>query len=80
MFPTSIALGKKKSVSRPKHNIRTTTSTFVTRLQTAEGLTKILQAKHGDVTFMFYNSAKNFFWTEVGSKTKVCMFTLTSYL
>ena len=63
--------GKKKSVSRPKHNIRTTTSTFVTRLQTMEGLSKLLQAKTGDVTFMFYNQGKNFFWTEVGSKPKV---------
>ena len=63
---------KKKSVSRPKRNIRTTTSTFVTRLHSAEGLTRALQNKQGDVTFMFYNQAKNFFWTELGTKTKVC--------
>jgi hypothetical protein len=62
--------GKKKSVSRPKHSIRTTTSTFVTRVQTMESLTKLLQAKTGDVTFMFYNQGKNFFWTELGTKPK----------
>jgi hypothetical protein len=62
---------KKKSVSRPKHNIRTTSSTFITRLQSAEGLTKILQSKHGDCTFLFYNLAKNFFWIDTGSKSKV---------
>ena len=65
--------GKKKSVSRPKHNIRTTTSTFVTRLQAMEGLTKVLQGKTGEVTFMFYNQGKNFFWTELGTKPKVRM-------
>ena len=66
-------MGKKKSVSRPKRNIRTTTSTFVTRLQSAEGLTKFLQNKQGEVTYMFYNSSKNFFWTELGTKPKVWM-------
>lgn len=63
---------KKKSVSRPKHNIRTTTSTFVTRLHSAEGLTRTLQNKQGDISFLFYNHAKNFFWSELGSKAKVC--------
>lgn len=63
--------GKKKSVSRPKRNIRTTSSTFVTRLQSADNLTKTLQSKQGETTFLFYNSAKNFFWTEVGTQAKV---------
>ena len=63
---------KRKTVSRPKHSIRTTSSSFVTRLQTAEGLTRTLANKQGDVTFMFYNALKSFFWTEVGVKAKVC--------
>lgn len=67
----SIGMGKKKSASRPKHNIRTTTSTFVTRLQSVENINRILQNKQGDVSYMFYNHAKNFFWTELGTKAKV---------
>ena len=66
--PTATA-GKKKS--RPKHNIRTTSSTFITRMQSVEGLTKLLQSKQGDNTFWFYNLAKTFMWMEVGSKSKV---------
>lgn len=62
--------GKKKSVSRPKHNIRTTSSTFVTRLQSAEGLNKNLQSKQGDVTFLFYNNSKSFFWSEPKAKVR----------
>jgi catabolite repression protein CreC len=61
--------GKKKS--RPKHNIRTTSSTFITRMQAAEGLTKLLQSKQGDYTFWFYNLAKTFLWMEAGLKSKV---------
>jgi hypothetical protein len=71
LFSPAPALpGKKKSASRPKHNIRTTSSTFVTRLQSAEGLNKTLQAKQGDVTFMFYNCSKSFFWTEPKAKVR----------
>jgi len=62
---------KKKSVNRPKHNLRTTSSSFVTRLHTIEGLTKTLTAKAGEVTFVFYNSGKSFYWTETGVKNKV---------
>ncbi|ETW86103.1 hypothetical protein HETIRDRAFT_309667 [Heterobasidion irregulare TC 32-1] len=61
---------KKKSASRPKHNMRTTSSTFITRLHSLEGLSRALQAKQGDVTFLFYNSAKNFYWLETGLKSK----------
>lgn len=63
---------KKKHVSRPKHNIRTTSSTFITRIQNAEGLTRALQGKQGDITFLFYNVAKSFMWIEASSKSKVC--------
>lgn len=61
---------KKKGASRPKHNLRTTSSTFISRLQSAEGLAKTLQSKQGDTTFLFYNSVKSFLWVEVGSKLK----------
>ncbi|KAF8319334.1 WD40 repeat-like protein [Clavulina sp. PMI_390] len=66
----SDAINKRKSVRRPKHNIRTTSSSFVTRLQTMENLNRHLSSKTGEVTFMFYNAAKSFFWTEVNSKVK----------
>ncbi|KAF4614829.1 hypothetical protein D9613_002721 [Agrocybe pediades] len=70
LFSQQPAGGKRKTVVRPKHNIRTTSSTFISRIQTAEGLTKLLQAKQGDVTFLFYNMAKSFVWIEAGSKAK----------
>ncbi|KAH9993809.1 WD40-repeat-containing domain protein [Russula vinacea] len=62
--------GKRRALSRPKHNIRATSSTFITRVQPAEGLAKVLQAKQGEVTYMFYNSAKNFYWVEAGVQAK----------
>ncbi|OCH86911.1 WD40 repeat-like protein [Obba rivulosa] len=66
----SSAAGKKKAMARPKHNMRTTSSTFITRLQNADNLNKGLHARHGEITFVFYNSAKCFVWTEAGSKIK----------
>jgi hypothetical protein len=70
--PTLFSPGaKKKHASRPKHNIRTTSSTFIARIQTAEGMAKALQAKQGDVTYMFYNFSKTFSWIEAGAKSKV---------
>lgn len=66
-------LGKRKSAPRPKHNMRTTSSTFITRLQNADNLSKALGSKQGETTFMFYNSAKTFVWTEAGAKIKVCL-------
>lgn len=71
LFSHPPAGGKKKAIARPKHNIRTTSSTFITRIQTAEGLAKTLQSKQGDVPFIFYNLAKSFVWIEAGSKAKV---------
>ena len=68
--PTA-STGKKKVVSRPKHNMRTTSSTFITRVQTIEGLGKVLSNKQGEATFLFYNYAKAFFWVEAGFKSKV---------
>ena len=69
--PPNVAGGKKKASTRPKHSIRTTSSTFVSRVQTAEGLAKHLQSRQGEVTYVFYNHLKSFIWTEVGSKVKV---------
>ena len=66
-------LGKRKSMPRPKHNMRTTSSTFITRLQTADNLNKVMQSKQGETTYLFYNSAKTFVWTEAGTKIKVCL-------
>jgi|SRR5271168_4918216 len=65
------ASAKKKTATRPKHNIRTSSSTFISRINTAEGLSKTLQSKQGKVTFLFYNMAKSFVWIEAGSKSKV---------
>jgi catabolite repression protein CreC len=63
--------GKRRTLTRPKHNIRTTSSTFITRVQCMEGLAKTLQAKQGEVTYLFYNSAKNVYWIEGGVQAKV---------
>jgi hypothetical protein len=71
LFSAQPAAGKKKTAARPKHNLKTTSSTFITRLQNAEGMTKILQSKTGDVTFLFYNVAKSIVWIEAGPKAKV---------
>ncbi|KAG7448140.1 WD40 repeat-like protein [Guyanagaster necrorhizus] len=57
---------KKKHVGRPKHNVRTTSSTFITRAE----VPKALQAKQGDTVFLFYNTGKSFLWVETGSKSK----------
>lgn len=72
LFSHLSSAGKKKAMARPKHNMRTTSSTFISRIQTAEGLARTLQSKQGDVTFLFYNLAKSFVWIEQGSKAKVC--------
>ena len=64
-------IGKKKSIARPKHNMRTTSSTFITRLQNVDNLSRNLSSKQGETTFLFYNSSKSFIWTEAGNKAKV---------
>ena len=62
---------KKRSTARPRHNIKTSSSTFITRIQTAEGLSRTLQAKQGDATFLFYNLGKTFVWVEASVKSQV---------
>jgi len=78
--PTNATGGKKKTSTRPKHSIRTTSSTFVSRIQTAEGLAKHLQSRQGEVTYVFYNHLKSFIWAEVGSKVKVCLHFASLYI
>lgn len=68
---SSGAAGRKKQATRPKHNMRTTSSTFVTRIQTGEGWSKTLQSKQGDLTILCYNVARTFLMVEAGSKAKV---------
>ncbi|KAF8590025.1 WD40 repeat-like protein [Ramaria rubella] len=77
--PAPTIPGKKKPASRPKHNIKTTSSTFVTRLQSAEGLSRTLQAKQGDVTFLFYNNSKSFFWSEPKAKDPLARITFSAF-
>ncbi|KAG8930156.1 hypothetical protein FRC01_003209, partial [Tulasnella sp. 417] len=60
--------GKKKSV-RAKQNLKTTTSSFVSRYHCIEGLHKHLGAKSGETTFIFYNAGKTFYVTETDAGT-----------
>jgi hypothetical protein len=76
--PQSATNGKRKAHTRPKHNMKTTSSAFVTRHQTTEGLGRILQSKQGDVTFVIFNSSKAIFWSEVGVRAKVRAVALAS--
>ncbi|KAI0032203.1 WD40 repeat-like protein [Vararia minispora EC-137] len=68
--PSSHGPSPKRRSARPKHNMRTTSSSFVTRIHGADGLARTLASKHGDVTYLFYTSAKNFYWSEAGVKAK----------
>lgn len=81
LFSPTATGNKKKSAARPKHNMRNTSSTFISRMYTAENLAKTLQSKQGDVTFLFYNSSKSFLWVEIGAKSKepLARVTFTAY-
>lgn len=59
---------KKKSV-RAKQNLKTTTSSFVSRYHCIEGLHKHFGAKSGETTFIFYNAGKTFHVTETDAGT-----------
>lgn len=63
--------GKKKGQGRPKHNIKTTSSTFITRVHSTDANLRALSSKQGDITFLFFNTGKNFVWLEAASKVKV---------
>ncbi|KZT09604.1 WD40 repeat-like protein [Laetiporus sulphureus 93-53] len=62
--------GKKKAAAKPRHSLKATSSTFITRLQNADNAQKSLQSRQGDATFLFFNSAKSFILTEAGTKVK----------
>ncbi|KAF9019379.1 hypothetical protein BDZ89DRAFT_1116762 [Hymenopellis radicata] len=59
LFAHAPAGPAKKRVVRPKQNIRTTSSTFITRIQTAEGSAKALNAKQGDTTFLAFSGLRS---------------------
>ncbi|KAG9007367.1 hypothetical protein FRB94_014394 [Tulasnella sp. JGI-2019a] len=73
LFSPTLGAGlpSKKKSTRSKQNLKTTTSSFVTRYQAMEGFSKHLAAKTGDVNFMFYNSGKSFFMTEMETANKL---------
>lgn len=72
LFTPAMPGGRRKSQSaRKMQSIRTTNSSFVTRLQSAEGLNKLMANQSGDTTFLFFNASKSFVWTQVGQKLKV---------
>ncbi|KAK7015164.1 hypothetical protein VNI00_019189 [Paramarasmius palmivorus] len=66
----SVRAKKKATSSRPKQNIKTTSSTFITRIQYAEGYAKLMQSKQGETSFIFYNQVKTLLWVEAGVKAK----------
>lgn len=57
-------------LSKPKHNMKTTSSTFITRTQNAEGFPRSLKDRDSEVTFIFYNQVKSVLWIEAGVKAK----------
>lgn len=75
LFSPPPTVPKRKPTTRSKQNLKTTTSSFVTRYHAIEGLNKYLAAKSGDTSFMFYNSGKTFYMieTDTGLKTKVAV-------
>jgi catabolite repression protein CreC len=84
LFTPATPRGRRKTPSvRKMQSIRTTSSSFVTRLQTVEGLNKLMANQSGDATFLFFNASKTLFWTQVGQKMKVrarCILSRRNYL
>ncbi|KAG8808738.1 hypothetical protein FRC17_003804 [Serendipita sp. 399] len=71
LFPPPVTSNRRRSqTSRKMQSIRTTSSSFVTRLQTMEGLSKALGNQSGEATYLFYNASKSFIWTQIGQKGK----------
>lgn len=68
--PAMNGVKRRSTSARKMQNLRTTSSSFVTRLQTVEGLSKIIGHQSGDVTYAFYNASKSFIWTQIGQKLK----------
>lgn len=71
----SMAGGKDGSVGpRPKSNIKSTSSSFVTRVQSLEGMGKVMgeRARGGEeVRWTFWNLGRVWGWVELGGKAKV---------
>ena len=63
------------TLPRPKNNLRSSNSTFVTRLQAVDNLPKVLaeRGKNGGemVRWGFWNLGRTFGWGEEGGKMKV---------
>lgn len=67
--------GSNQALPRPKNNLRSSNSTFVTRMQTCENLSKVLadRAKAGEtVKWGFWNYGRTVCWGEEGGRIKVC--------
>lgn len=79
-MPFSKTLTAPNALPRPKNNLRSSNSTFVTRLQALDSLPKILaeKGKNGGelVRWGFWNLGRTFGWGEEGGKIKV---NLTDY-
>lgn len=69
-LPALNGVRRRNTSTRKMQNLRTTSSSFVTRLQTVEGLSKLIGHQSGDVTYLFYNASKSFIWTQAGLKLK----------
>jgi hypothetical protein len=69
------------ALPRPKNNLRSSNSTFVTRLQAYDGLPKHMAAKTGGevVRWGFWNLGRTFGWGEEGGKLKVSALGDTDY-
>jgi hypothetical protein len=76
---TSVAPNALAALPRPKTNLRSSNSTFVTRLQAADNLPKTIAdrgkgATSGEwVRWGFWNLGRTFGWGEEGGKQKVCI-------
>ena len=76
-----LAFGKGTApagLPRPKNNLRSSNSTFVTRLQAMDGLPKVMadKGKGGGemVRWGFWNLGRTFGWGEESGKMKVCLY------
>jgi hypothetical protein len=72
---SSIPPNALSALPRPKNNLRSSNSTFVTRLQAADNLPKLMaeRGKAGGelVRWGFWNLGRTFGWGEEGGKVKV---------
>ena len=73
-IPFSKSVSQPSILPRPKNNLRSSNSTFVTRLQAMDNLPKVIAAKGtggGEmVRWGFWNLGRTFGWGEEGGKIK----------